>query len=102
MSGAVGERQQNVDDWEGQWVSELRPAARGHNVSLDDMSSPKVYSKPARRTDVSIAANSPRHGPQRTRLSQVLHLLAEDSRPNVYAGKLEVRPPAAPTIGLGK
>jgi hypothetical protein len=29
--------------------------------------------------------------------SQVLDLLAEDSRLNVYAGELEVRPPGAPT-----
>jgi hypothetical protein len=36
---------------------------------------------------------------RRTRPKQlVLELLAEDSRLNVYAGKLEVRPPGAPTI----
>jgi len=29
----------------------------------------------------------------------VLDLLAEDSRPNVCAGELEVRPPDAPTTG---
>ena len=34
---------------------------------------------------------------RRARLSQVLDLLAEDDRLNVYAGKLEVRPPGAPT-----
>jgi hypothetical protein len=34
----------------------------------------------------------------RARLVQVLDILAEDDRPNVYAGELEVRPPAAPTI----
>jgi hypothetical protein len=28
---------------------------------------------------------------------QLLDLLAEDNRLNVYAGKLEVRPPGAPT-----
>src|SRR4029450_1386371 len=32
---------------------------------------------------------------------QLLDLLAEDSRLNVYAGELEVRPPGAPTIGAG-
>jgi hypothetical protein len=31
-------------------------------------------------------------------LSHILDLLAEDSRLNVYAGKLEVRPPGAPTM----
>ena len=35
---------------------------------------------------------------QRARLSQLLDLLAEDDRLNVYAGELEVRPPGAPTI----
>jgi hypothetical protein len=34
---------------------------------------------------------------ERTRLAHILDLLAEDSRLNVYAGELEVRPPAAPT-----
>jgi hypothetical protein len=34
-----------------------------------------------------------------TRLSQFLDLFAADSRLNVHAGKLEVRPPGAPTIG---
>jgi hypothetical protein len=29
----------------------------------------------------------------------ILNFLAEDDRPNVYAGKLEVRPPRAPTTG---
>jgi hypothetical protein len=29
---------------------------------------------------------------------QLLELLAEDSRLNVYAGKFEVRPPGAPTM----
>jgi hypothetical protein len=33
------------------------------------------------------------------RLSQILELLAEDNRLNVYAGELEVRPPGAPTTG---
>jgi hypothetical protein len=37
----------------------------------------------------------------RARLSQILDLLAEDSRLNVYAGKLEVRPPRAPTTAAG-
>src|SRR3977135_2269967 len=31
------------------------------------------------------------------RLVQILDLLAEDDRLNVYAGELEVRPPCAPT-----
>jgi hypothetical protein len=31
------------------------------------------------------------------RVSQILDLLAEDNRLNVYAGELEVRPPGAPT-----
>jgi hypothetical protein len=35
----------------------------------------------------------------RDRLSQVLDPIVEDSQLNVYAGELEVRPPAAPTIG---
>jgi hypothetical protein len=35
---------------------------------------------------------------QRARLSQILDLLAEDNRLNVYGGELEVRPPGAPTI----
>ena len=30
-------------------------------------------------------------------LAQILELLAEDSRLNVYADQLEVRPPGAPT-----
>src|SRR3982074_944328 len=38
---------------------------------------------------------------RRARLSQVLDLLAEDNRLNVYAGKLEVRPPGAPTTQDG-
>src|SRR2546421_12780841 len=33
----------------------------------------------------------------RARLSQILDLIAEDNRLNVYAGELEVRPPGAPT-----
>jgi len=33
------------------------------------------------------------------RLAQVLDLLAEDNRLNVYAGQVEVRPPGAPTTG---
>src|SRR5258705_11597069 len=37
----------------------------------------------------------------RTHLSRILDLLAEDSWLNVYAGELEVRPPAAPTTGAG-
>jgi len=41
--------------------------------------------------------NCERH--RRARLVQILDLLAEDSRPNVYAGELEVRPPGAPTSG---
>src|SRR5438477_11514684 len=32
--------------------------------------------------------------------SQILDLLAEDDRLNVYAGELEVRPPGAPTTGV--
>jgi hypothetical protein len=32
------------------------------------------------------------------RLAHIFHLLAEDSRRNVYAGELEVRPRGAPTI----
>jgi len=35
------------------------------------------------------------------RLVQILDLLAEDSRLNVYAGELEVRPPGAPTTWPG-
>jgi len=34
---------------------------------------------------------------RRARLSQIFHLLAEDSWRRVYAGELEVRPPGAPT-----
>jgi hypothetical protein len=37
-----------------------------------------------------------KHGHERE-IKNLFDLLAEDSRPNVYAGKLEVRPPAAPT-----
>ena len=33
----------------------------------------------------------------RARLSQILDLIFEDDRLNVYAGELEVRPPRAPT-----
>ena len=33
------------------------------------------------------------------RLAHILDLFAEDSRLNVYAGELEVRPPGAPTTG---
>src|SRR5438046_2328335 len=33
----------------------------------------------------------------RARLSQILDLFLEDSRLNVYAGELEVRPPGVPT-----
>ena len=36
-------------------------------------------------------------GVERAQLAEILDLLAEDSRLNVYAGELEVRPPAAPT-----
>src|SRR6266540_2306325 len=36
---------------------------------------------------------------QGARLSQILDLFAEDSWRRVYAGKLEVRPPGAPTTG---
>src|SRR5260370_12746654 len=32
-----------------------------------------------------------------SRLAQILDLFGEDSRRNVYAGELEVRPPCAPT-----
>ena len=46
------------------------------------------------------------YGPERVRtvlvgLPQVLDLFAENSRLNVYAGELEVRPPAAPTTKRG-
>ena len=34
---------------------------------------------------------------RQAQITAILDLLAEDNRPNVYAGKLEVRPPAAPT-----
>jgi hypothetical protein len=34
---------------------------------------------------------------ERTQLTQTLDLFVEDSWRNVYAGQLEVRPPAAPT-----
>jgi len=34
---------------------------------------------------------------RRARLAQILELIAEDNRLNVYAGELEVRPPGAPT-----
>ena len=44
VARAVGEGQQDVNDREGHRVAELYPAARGHNVSLDDMSRPKVCS----------------------------------------------------------
>jgi hypothetical protein len=37
--------------------------------------------------------------PERAQLVQILDLFAEDDRLNVYAGKLEVRPPRAPTTG---
>jgi hypothetical protein len=37
---------------------------------------------------------------QRTRLTQVLDLLAEGNPLKVHASELEVRPPSAPTIGL--
>jgi hypothetical protein len=33
------------------------------------------------------------------RLARILDLIFEDDRLNVYAGELEVRPPAAPTTG---
>jgi hypothetical protein len=32
------------------------------------------------------------------RLAHILDLIFQDNRLNVYAGELEVRPPAAPTI----
>jgi hypothetical protein len=35
------------------------------------------------------------------RLAHILDLFAEDNRLNVYAGKLEVRPPGAPTTQAG-
>ena len=38
-------------------------------------------------------------GCRRARLSQILDLFGEDSRLNVHAGELEVRPPGAPTSG---
>ena len=38
-----------------------------------------------------------RNAVERARLSQILDLFAEDNRLNVYAGKLELRPPGAPT-----
>jgi hypothetical protein len=49
--------------------------------------------KPTRRPVPAIIA---------PRLAQVLDLLAEDSWRNVYAGELEVRPPAAPTTQAGR
>jgi hypothetical protein len=47
------------------------------------------------------------NGPQRTfirrrlRFAQILELIFEDNRLNVYAGELDVRPPAAPTTHGG-
>jgi hypothetical protein len=52
---------------------------------------------PNRPTRVSI---SPHDRHPRARLSQILDLLAEDNRLNVYAGEREVRPPGAPTTEL--
>jgi hypothetical protein len=37
---------------------------------------------------------------KRARLAQILDLFAEDNRRNVYAGELDARSPAAPTIRL--
>jgi hypothetical protein len=36
-----------------------------------------------------------------TQVARLLDLFAEDNRLNVYAGKLEVRPPGAPTTRAG-
>ena len=38
-------------------------------------------------------------GVERAQLAQILDLFVEDDWRNVYAGELEVRPPAAPTNG---
>jgi hypothetical protein len=42
--------------------------------------------------------NPARGDHERAQLAQVLDLISEDDRLNVYAGELEVRPPGAPTI----
>ena len=39
----------------------------------------------------------PAHHVKRAHTPQILDLIFEDDRLNVYAGELEVRPPAAPT-----
>src|SRR6266511_5000471 len=72
------------------------PSLRGRLVlerrrhATFDVSSPSA-------SDHARTARADAHWPDFAPLSQILDLLAEDSRPNVYAGKLEVRPPAAPT-----
>jgi hypothetical protein len=42
-----------------------------------------------------------RDRPRRAHLAHILELLGEDSRLNVHAGELDVRPPAAPTTRGG-
>ena len=42
VAGAIGERQKDLDDREGERVAQFGPVTRGYNVSLDDMSSPEV------------------------------------------------------------
>ena len=39
---------------------------------------------------------------KRAHSAQILDLIFEDDRLNVYAGELEVRPPAAPTTRVGE
>jgi hypothetical protein len=43
----------------------------------------------------------PAHHVKRAHTPQILDLLAEDNRLNVYAGELKVRPPGAPTTEGG-
>jgi hypothetical protein len=80
----------------------IREARR--RVSRDEAAKPsQSFSKTrrhpfAKRTRLRLLSlNYGRENPKRTRSTQVLDLLAEDNRLNVYAGKLEVRPPGAPT-----
>src|SRR5205809_2883256 len=49
------------------------------------------------RTERPPRRRSSRRSTRLTRLSHILDLFAEDSWCRVYAGELEVRPPAAPT-----
>jgi hypothetical protein len=55
-----------------------------------------------RRFEVSISRSSSQRIEESVRNSKILHLLAEDNRLNVYAGELDVRPPAALTTGRMK